>query len=102
MPPKIFDKHMKNLFTLYMQEIKKEVETIYPNSKFVLIIYDNYFFKNNEFDIQAIKNLGINVIKLNEISTIDFSDKKYQTFESHPNGKAWQEIVPLLGKELDL
>ncbi len=102
MPPKIFDKYIKNLFTLYMQEIKKEVETIYPNAKFVLFIYDNYVFQSNEFDTQAIKNLGIDVIKLNEISTIDFSNEKYQTFESHPNGKAWQEIVPLLGKELDL
>lgn len=83
-------------------KIKKEVETIYPNAKFVLFIYDNYVSQSNEFDIQAIKNLGIDVIKLNEISTIDFSNEKYQTFESHPNGKAWQEIVPLLGKELDL
>lgn len=101
-PHQIFDKYLKNLFTLYMQEIKKEVNKVYPNSTFVLFIY-NYPFDNNsrEFDLQAIEKLGIKIIELNKISEIDFSKEKYKNLH-HPNGKAWEEIVPLLGKELNL
>ncbi len=80
----------------------KHLKIIYPNAKFVTLIYYDYFSQKNEFDLRAMENLGIKVVELNEISKNDFSKEKYRTSNSHPNRKAWQEIVPLLGKKLDL
>lgn len=93
------DKYLQNLFTLYMQEIKKETEKIFPNAKFVLFLYSD---NEDGLDINAIEQKGITVIKLTKITDKDitYNDKYLAWDNGHPNRLAWEEITPGLGKIL--
>ncbi len=95
----INDKYLQNLFTLYMQEIKKETEKIFPNAKFVLFVYSDDL---NDLDIKTIEQQGITVIELKNIINKDiYSDEKYKAWDKgHPNRLAWEEITPVLGEIL--
>lgn len=93
------DKYLQNLFTLYMQEIKKETEKIFPNAKFVLFLYSD---NEDVLDINAIEQKGITVIKLTKITDKDiiYNDKYLAWDKGHPNRLAWEEITSRLGKIL--
>lgn len=93
------DKYLQKLFTLYMQEIKKETEKIFPNAKFVLFLYSD---NEDVLDINAIEQKGITVIKLTKITDKDiiYNDKYLAWDKGHPNRLAWEEITSRLGKIL--
>ena len=81
---------------LYFQEIRKEVYKNYPNSKFVILVYD-YTGIDNEINNNE---LGFNtnadkVIVLNNIVDIYLTSLDYKIENQfHPNAKAWEYIVP--------
>ena len=84
-------------FILSNQKIKE----IYPNSKFVIFVYDgdNYI----KLIQKELEQSGIIVIYLSELTDIDFSQDEYKINDKmHPNAKAWNTIVPLLVKKLNL
>lgn len=90
---------MDDLFTLYIQELKKEVDDRFPNAEFVFISYNG---AEDNFDIQVLKQMGIKVLILSNMTDICFNTPKYQTWDNdHPNRCAWETIVSLLSNELD-
>ena len=89
--------NFNGLLHLYFKEIQKEIKTKYPNSQFVIYIYDYYSDLNNN-DIKNLEKEGIKVI----ISNKNYNEKQYLDFDNqHPNGRAWEEITDYLGKELN-
>ena len=91
----------KNNFLLdHFLLANKKIKEIYPNSEFVIFVY------NGDLQIQLIQEelekSGIKVVYLSELSDIDFSQPYYRLDEQHPNSKAWDIIVPLLAKKLNL
>ena len=89
--------NFNGLLLLYFKEIQKEIKTKYPNSQFVIYIYDYYSDLNNN-DIKNLEKEGIKVI----ISNKNYNEKQYLDFDNqHPNGRAWEEIADYLGKELN-
>ncbi|MBQ2645561.1 hypothetical protein IJG14_08340 [bacterium] len=97
------DKERYQLFFAYIQAMKKEIDKKYPKTKFIFIIYDiknyNYLYLSKE-RVQQIKNLGIEVIILDDIFDNKLYTKEYQRSETdpHPNTKAWQMIAPEIVK----
>ena len=94
------DKYLNNLLTLYMQEIKKEVDSIFPNSQLVFFVF---YGDEDTFDMPALEKMGIKVVMWDYISDVKLWDDKYKTWDKlHPSRLAWETILPYLGKELDL
>ena len=90
---------LNNLFTFYMKEIKQEIDKKFPNAQFVILV----FIDNSSYNWQTLEDDGIKIIKLHDISKIDFDSVEYRTSDgTHPNGYAWRTIVPLLTRKLDL
>ena len=88
-------KKLNGLLFLYYKEIQKEIATKYPNAKFVIYDYQNNLEEN---DIKNLENGGIKVIG----SDKDYRRNPYLAFDnSHPNGRAWEEITDYLGKKLN-
>ena len=90
-----------DLFIVYMKEIKKAIEETYgKDTKFtVLVVKDSGKERWDE-----VKELGINVININELLGFNINTKEYAISDTndHPNKKAWGVIVPALIKELNL
>ncbi|MBQ2644629.1 hypothetical protein IJG14_03540 [bacterium] len=88
------------MFLKYITEMKKQVNKNYPKAKFIFVIYDinepYHILKFTQQRIQQIKNLGIDVIILDEVFGNKLYTLEYQRSEvdKHPNAKAWQLIVP--------
>ncbi|MDO5304372.1 MAG: hypothetical protein Q4E87_02220, partial [bacterium] len=94
------EKYLNNLLTLYMQEIKKEVDSIFPNSQLVFFVF---YGDEDTFDMPALEKMGIKVVLWDYISDVKLWDDKYKTWDKlHPSRLAWETILPYLGKELDL
>lgn len=92
--------YLIDLYVLYIKEMKREVNKIFPNAEFVLFMYINCDDKMMEF----LRKEDINVVRLGDISKkTDFFSKEYMAWDgAHPNRKAWEAIVPLLSEKLDL
>lgn len=96
--PKLNDRMIKAT-TLYFSEMKLDVKKAFPNAKFILFVYDD---ENYDYDWSILEKEGITVLKLEEMSDIPIaSDEKY-LYKSHPNGLAWQIVVPILIKNLNM
>ncbi len=93
-------KNDKKLFKLYMDEIYKELKNRFGDIKFVIFLYQN---DNNEI-FKELEKEGIIVIKAKDILNVDLNELEYliSNRDTHPNAKAWQDIVPALAKELNL
>lgn len=89
-----------DLLCLYFQEINKEINKHFPNTKFVVLVYENY--PKNDFSM--LNNKGIKVIDFPKLTGINLHDDKYKISkeDSHPSAKAWEDIIPTLVKELNL
>ena len=80
--------------------VNNEIKKSSNNTKFVLFVYDgDSIIENIE---EELKKNGIIVIYLSQLSKENFSDKKYMVDDSHPSEKAWDIIVPLLIKKLNI
>lgn len=86
---------------LHFLEAHKEMKKYYPESQFVIFVYDgDSFIKEIQEDLI---DDGIKVIYLSELSSIDFKEQPYILDNYlHPSEKAWDIIVPLLSKKLNL
>lgn len=96
-------KYDEKLLFLYLKEINSEVRKNFKNSKgkptqFVILIYED---DNENWDVLKEKN-GIIIIDLDQLTGVNLSDSKYRLADWHPNAKAWEVIVPVLAKELNL
>ncbi len=92
-----------DLFCLYMKEINKEIKKLFgQNTKFIILIYPDYEPRNmNEWKKLNQDNIRV----LNITQKLDIIENKNQYAienDDHPNAKAWQVIVPVLAKELNL
>lgn len=110
----IYDKYLDRsgekrlkLIKLYLEEARRAFQSHYPNTKFVVLLYDydNIEIKNSMWE-NLIKE-GFIVYKVSEIGNFNPADTEYCNpkeidFYEHPNGKAWDKIVPALSKKLNL
>ena len=88
------------LMCVYLKEINKEIKKHYPNTKFVVLVYEDYL--NEKWNI--LEKEGIIIVKVKDIANIDVKSPEYTISpkDFHPNAKAWQVIVPKLVEELNL
>ena len=93
-------------FVNFMKEVKKVSSEKYPEAKFIILLYDdNYtsYNKNyiNDSDWNLLRKEGFYVYNTKDLTDKDLSNKKYKSADlSHPNEKAWEEVIPPLVKEL--
>ncbi len=90
-----------DLSILYITEMKREVEKVFPNAEFICFLYDDKRCMN--LDVSTLRKNNVKIIDINDISDIDFGSDEYKIWDNfHPNGKAWEEIVPLFVKKADI
>ena len=104
----VFSEKSEKLFKDYVNTLKNEIKQIYPDSKFVFLLYDwngyPYFPGKN---IKDLEQEDIKVINLKELCNVDFSEDKYKLSKEsdsfrHPNELAWNRVSDALIKEFDL
>lgn len=94
----LFKKKVHNTLLLYFLETKKELNKLYgPDVKFVILSYDGRLPENIK------ENNNFIVVDLSELLDINVHEPEYKIDDLvHPNALAWQKIVPVLVKELNL
>lgn len=102
-------KNSQNLFKTYVHSLNDEIKEIYPNSKFVVLVFDknNKKWKLPYKIMDELKQEGIDVFYLNDITNIDFSKDEYKLSEDkdyfrHPNAQAWEVTSDSLIKKFNL
>lgn len=94
------NKEQRQMMLQHLITTNNEIKKKYPASKFVVFTYSgDEEIKSIE---QELKNEGILVIYLSELSNIDFTKIPYVLYDGHPSEKAWDVIVPFLSKKLSL
>lgn len=96
-----YNNENKSYILAHFLEANKEVKEKFPNAKFVIFDYDNSkIIKDIE---KELKNNKIDIVYLSELSSDDFSEDKYIADKAHhPSEKAWDVIVPLFAKRLNM
>lgn len=96
-----YDLHNKYV-NAYFMEMNKSLKEIYPNIKFVILIYGDK--SNFGLDMSFLEKNGLIVLQTNEITGVDILSSEYQISDTdlHPNEEAWEIIIPALIKELNL
>lgn len=86
-----------------LDESYAKAKILYPNAKFVILEYSEESLFSKE-DINRLKSKGFIVINLGDLTPIELYDEKYRNskYDTHPNAKAWNIIVPALSKKLHL
>lgn len=81
-------------------ESKKEAEKHWKNSKFVIFVYSD---SGNE-DWKALEKEGFIIIKIKDLTTENIEKMKYRISKTdvHPSEAAWNLIIPLLTKKLNM
>lgn len=87
-----------NLLKLHILESQKEMHKHWPNTKFIVFVYDEW----NPSIEEDLENKGIKIIYLNKLINVDINSKNYTQPDGHPNEKAWDLITPALVKKLNL
>ncbi len=106
----------EELLLKILEESHKKSKELYPNSKFFILNYPQgvfitdktspvrhqYMFSEN-FKT-GINKIGIKTINADELTSGKIIDKKYQIsgYDDHPNSQAWDLIVPLIAKKINL
>lgn len=95
-----------NLMKLYFNELRDAFHKHYPNTKFVILLYDYEFIDMNIMWNDLEKD-GFIIYKVSDIANINPNDKEYKNPVEidrweHPNKKAWGKIIPELSKKLGL
>ena len=88
------------LINKYFIESKKIADKHWQNTKFVILVYSDQGYE----DWKYLEKEGFIVIKVKELTKENISDLKYQIskLDTHPSEKAWDLIVPLLSKKLNI
>ena len=105
---KILNRYIKSkkahkTFIEYTNFLKNEIKEKYPNSKFVIVIYD---YMPQEL-IEGLKKNNIDIIYPQESEKFDYNNEKYKLpkerdYWQHPSGKAWDVMSDILIKEFHL
>lgn len=96
----VLNRYAEDYFLLYLSEIEAKIKALYPNTKFVIVKF-SYDELNTDiskiYDVIDIPKLTNIDVMLNEEENI----KKYSVDNNfHPNENYWNEVVPVLLKEL--
>lgn len=87
----------------FLKEIHKEIKKKYPSAKFVVIMYDDM---KGSFGLNLNSSIedGIEIIHTDDLSKVWLHDNKYHLGPNdfHPNGNAWDVLVPELAKRYNL
>ena len=101
----------QNLFLNYVYQLNDEVKTLYPHSKFVILVFEhNNKKKKGKLQYKLMEELQknrINVVFSSKITDVDFSEDKYRLPKEkdsfrHPNALTWDIVSDALIKEFDL
>lgn len=96
--PKRFNQNF-DFLKLHFIKSKKELEKNYPNTKFVILIYQDSFTDR----WPELEKEGFIIIKVKDLVSVNLNNNKYKAYDNvHPNGKAWDVILPVLIKKLNL
>ncbi len=95
-------KQLYSYFQAYLNEINSEIKKIYPNTKFVIIIYSSlYDFEDeimSEYNVIDIPKLtGIDIMNSNE----ELEKKYIADSFFHPNGDYWNMVLPVIVEKLN-
>lgn len=95
-----------DLMKAFFIETREEILKKYPNTKFVILLYDdlnqNFSYCSNK-RWKELEYEKFIIIKSSELTKEKLWDNQYKLQDDmHPNGKAWIKIVPELSKKLDL
>ena len=84
----------------YLIDSKQEIDKNWKDTKFVVLFYRGFV---SDFVLNELNRNGIITITSSDF-LIDVKDKKYTLSETddHPNGLAWDMIVPVIIKKLNL
>lgn len=99
---------MIDLFTRSVNIIKNR----YPHAKLIMLLYwDNDCNEENqkiihsidtylsEEEYQKLKNLGFEIINIEETANKYYCTSDYKVDNHHPSTKMWEEFVPILAKK---
>ena len=91
------------LLDAIITKLSEEIKTKYPNSKFIILFYDDNLNGRDINNIEHNKNLD-QICKKNNIQLIytsdlkcgkDILERKYLTWDKiHPSKEVWQQIIP--------
>lgn len=99
-------KDVEDFMFLTFQKSYEKAKEHYPNVNFAVFCFDTYPNQHDNHDefLDRLKSIGITVVKMNEISDIDFTEEKYHinADDSHPNELLWEELAPKLVERLEL
>ena len=86
----------------YLRQINYEIKKLYPDAKFVVVLYDD--FNRFGIDFSPLEKDGIRVLQTKEITGENLLNVEKYTADdnSHPNEVAWNLVLPALVKELNL
>lgn len=96
------------LFNKVMDESYKLIKEHYPYTKFVILYYEGPHDINNEILDETLKkyikqNEDIILIEVNkELPEIQKNREYWQIDEEHPSSQAWNLIVPMVAKKLNI
>ena len=95
-------KHHSELISAYFNSINNEIKKQYPDSKFIILMYNDYI-NNFGLDLSSLDN-SIQIVHTKDLTNVILSDIDYHISEKdfHPSEKAWDIIVPELIKKLKL
>ena len=86
---------------LHFLQAFKNIQKNFPNSRFIIFVYDGDFCVKKIED--ELKEKGIEIVYLSDLSKTNFLGGKYVINDGfHPSAKAWEEITPLLVKRLNI
>ena len=90
-----------DLLREHLSKSRNIVNKRWPNAKFVILDYENMEFSFPEFWKQM-ESEGFIYINSRRDFNVGSQDVKYRVSETdfHPNGHAWDVIVPQLAKKL--
>lgn len=93
-----------DLLKLLFEQSKEITDKKYPNSKFVILIYNEspgyWYIETDRW--KELEKEGFIVLDTNKITKSDLSLDKYKLEDGHPNEAAWNLIVPALVKKLNM
>ncbi len=90
---------LEKLFSAYLSSINKEIKTLFPNSKFVIIKFSSLF----DFENNVLRNYNvIDIPELTKINVMNENTQKQWCIDDgfHPNEKYWDKVIPVIINEL--
>jgi len=96
-------KYSHNLFVVYATHLKNKIKEFYPNTKFVIVVYDDMSYRL----FQELKKQEIEVIYISKCTDINLEDEKYKLpkekdYWQHPNGLMWDVVSDILINKYNL